>query len=135
MPQSNYLKIRFLYLLYSRLTFLLLKNVLSPTKKGPYIGVTGFEPTASSSRTKRSTKLSHTPNNKIYFTTKIAFMQVKFLSFWFEINYAIIYFVATPIPAQRGGTYFSMDILITFIVSIMAGVVCHYICKWLDRNN
>ena len=80
-PQSNYLKIRFLYLLYSRLTFLILKKVLSPTKKGPYIGVTGFEPTASSSRTKRSTKLSHTPNNKIYFTTKIAFMQVKFLSF------------------------------------------------------
>ena len=45
------------------------------------VEVTGFEPAASSSRTKRSTKLSHTPNNKIYFTTKIAFMQVKFLSF------------------------------------------------------
>lgn len=34
------------------------------------IGVTGFEPTASSSRTKRSTKLSHTPKKQIYFTSK-----------------------------------------------------------------
>jgi hypothetical protein len=80
----------FLYLLYSRLTFFDKKKILSPTKKGPYIGVTGFEPTASSSRTKRSTKLSHTPNNKIYFTTKIPFMQVKFLSFFFNSTNIIV---------------------------------------------
>ena len=28
-----------------------------------------------------------------------------------------------------------MEIPITFLVSIMAGIVCHYICKWLDRDN
>ena len=33
-----------------------------------FIGMTGFEPAASSSRTTRSTKLSHIPN--IYFVNK-----------------------------------------------------------------
>lgn len=27
-----------------------------------------------------------------------------------------------------------MDIFFTFLVSIAAGIVCHYICKWLDRH-
>ncbi len=34
------------------------------------IGVTGFEPTASSSRTKRSTKLSHTPKTNLFYIKK-----------------------------------------------------------------
>ena len=27
------------------------------------------------------------------------------------------------------------DLLYSFAISIMAGVISHYICKWLDRNN
>lgn len=27
-----------------------------------------------------------------------------------------------------------MDFLVEIIVSVMAGVVTHYICKWLDRD-
>lgn len=27
------------------------------------------------------------------------------------------------------------DILTAFIISVLAGVVCHYICKWLDGDN
>ena len=27
------------------------------------------------------------------------------------------------------------DILFTFLVSVLAGVVSYYICKWLDRDN
>ena len=45
-----------------------IKNETFATQCNPYqnmrynsVGVTGFEPAASSSRTKRSTKLSHTP--------------------------------------------------------------------------
>ena len=35
------------------------------------VGVAGFEPVASASRTRRSTKLSHTPiNHKKYYTIK-----------------------------------------------------------------
>jgi len=26
------------------------------------------------------------------------------------------------------------DIVISLIVSIMAGIVSHYICKWIDRQ-
>ncbi len=26
------------------------------------------------------------------------------------------------------------DILFTFLVSVLAGVVSYYICKWLDRD-
>lgn len=25
--------------------------------------------------------------------------------------------------------------LIGFIISVAAGITCHYICKWLDRKN
>ena len=34
------------------------------------IGVTGFEPATSASRTQRSTKLSHTPKHGSYYNTK-----------------------------------------------------------------
>ena len=27
-----------------------------------------------------------------------------------------------------------MENLISFIVAVAAGVVCHYICKWLDKD-
>ncbi|SCI08659.1 Uncharacterised protein [uncultured Clostridium sp.] len=27
------------------------------------------------------------------------------------------------------------DLLLTFLVSVLAGVVSCYICKWLDRDN
>lgn len=33
---------------------------------------------------------------------------------------------------QEGG--FALDILISFYIAVMAGVVCHLICKWLDDN-
>ena len=26
------------------------------------------------------------------------------------------------------------EILVTFLVSVLAGVVSYYICKWLDRD-
>jgi hypothetical protein len=28
-----------------------------------------------------------------------------------------------------------MTVIISFLVSVAAGVVCYYICKWLDRND
>lgn len=27
-----------------------------------------------------------------------------------------------------------MPIVVSFIISVMAGMVCHYICKWLDGD-
>lgn len=27
------------------------------------------------------------------------------------------------------------EIIITFLVSVMAGIVSYFICKWLDRND
>ncbi len=28
-----------------------------------------------------------------------------------------------------------MDYIITFTLSVMAGIIDHYLCKWLDRHN
>lgn len=28
-----------------------------------------------------------------------------------------------------------LQILVTFIVSVMASVVAYYVCKWFDRND
>ena len=27
-----------------------------------------------------------------------------------------------------------MDLAISFLVSVAAGIVAHYVCKWLDRD-
>lgn len=35
--------------------------------------------------------------------------------------------------ATGGGVW--MEVAISFFVTVMAGVVCHLVCKWLDRNN
>lgn len=37
-----------------------------------------------------------------------------------------------PFWQQKGGV--TMDILISFFVSVMASIVSYYICKWLDGN-
>lgn len=39
--------------------------------------------------------------------------------------------VASPIPATGKE---GVSMIITFIVSVAAGVISHYICKWLDRH-
>lgn len=36
-------------------------------------------------------------------------------------------------PATGGGVY--MERLISFFVTVVGGVVCHLIVKWLDRND
>lgn len=38
--------------------------------------------------------------------------------------------LSIPIPATEGG----IGMFVTFIVSLAATVVGHYICKWLDRH-
>ena len=35
-------------------------------------------------------------------------------------------------PTLGGGV--QMEIIITFLVTVAAGVVCHLISKWLDRH-
>ena len=37
--------------------------------------------------------------------------------------------VASSIPAREGGV---SRMLISFLLSVLAGIVCHYLCKWLD---
>jgi uncharacterized membrane protein len=39
----------------------------------------------------------------------------------------------TSIPVQEGGDI--MDYIITLILSILAGIISHYICQWLDRKH
>lgn len=42
------------------------------------------------------------------------------------------YFVTAPRLVQEGGV--NMEVLVTFFVTVAAGVACHYIIKWLDGN-
>ena len=41
--------------------------------------------------------------------------------------------VAHRYPATGGGDF--MSIFISFLVTVAAGVACHYIIKWLDSND
>jgi ABC-type multidrug transport system permease subunit len=35
---------------------------------------------------------------------------------------------------QQGGGG-NVEILTNFLMSVAAGILCYYICKWLDRHN
>ena len=48
-------------------------------------------------------------------------------------DYDIISMLSYPIRQRKGGVH--MEILISFLVAVMAGVTCHYIIKWLDSND
>lgn len=41
--------------------------------------------------------------------------------------------VATPRKAKKGGV--SLEIIISFLISVLASIAAYYICKWLDRND
>lgn len=28
-----------------------------------------------------------------------------------------------------------LDVIISFVIAVMAGVVCHLVCKWLDSED
>lgn len=43
---------------------------------------------------------------------------------------AIISKLPPPYWQQEGGVL--MNEISSFIVSLMAGIVCHYLCRWLD---
>ena len=45
----------------------------------------------------------------------------------------IIFFVVIPNPATEGGV--GVGYIASFLVSVIAGIVAYYICKWLDRDN
>jgi hypothetical protein len=38
--------------------------------------------------------------------------------------------VAHQIPQQEGGVY--MEYVFSLLIAVAAGVICHYIIKWLD---
>ena len=66
----------------------------------------------------------------------------KFSQFYASLFYTSIYGVsqANMIKSSRCRTSSRKevgrmeDILFTFLVSVLAGVVSYYICKWLDRD-
>ena len=42
--------------------------------------------------------------------------------------------MAAADPFRRKGGASAVNIIIAFMVSVAAGVVTHYICKWLDGH-
>ncbi len=47
--------------------------------------------------------------------------------------YDILSMLSYRYLATGGGV--GMEVAISFFVTVMAGVVCHLVCKWLDRND
>lgn len=47
--------------------------------------------------------------------------------------YGILSALPNRYPATGGGVF--MEVAISFLVTVAAGLVCHLICKWLDRND
>jgi len=45
----------------------------------------------------------------------------------------IVLCVATPRRAQKGGV--RLELIISFLISVMASITAYYICKWFDRDD
>ena len=50
------------------------------------------------------------------------------------LRYAILAVVSNRYPATEEVIVIN-TILVSFIVTVTAGVTCHLICKWLDRHD
>ena len=59
---------------------------------------------------------------------KVLFEKIVELS----IIYDIIFVLSYQYLATGGGV--NMEVIITFLVAVMADVACHYITKWLDSD-
>ena len=44
------------------------------------------------------------------------------------------YYPCCPTDTRQWEEVFIMDVVVSFLVAVMGGVVCHYIIKWLDRD-
>ena len=51
-----------------------------------------------------------------------------------DISVVVLYLTTLPPLYWYGKGVCFVSILSSFIISIMAGIVCHYICKWLDGD-
>ena len=49
------------------------------------------------------------------------------------LNYDIIFLLSHRYLARGGGVHVG-EIIISFLIAVMAGVACHYIIKWLDSD-
>ena len=47
--------------------------------------------------------------------------------------FVVYYRCYCPRLVTERGCIKMLEILISFTISIVAGITCHYICKWLDR--
>ena len=50
------------------------------------------------------------------------------------IKHYMIYWQCYRLHTGNGKEVFIMDLALSFIVAVAAGVVCHYIIKWLDGD-
>lgn len=54
-------------------------------------------------------------------------------SLWIMVYIDSIIKLLLPQTGNRKGGVEMLEVLISLIVSIIAGVITHYICKWLDE--
>ena len=59
--------------------------------------------------------------------------QPHFYMFHSVLSCVILTALSNRDPATGGGEH--MEIVISFLVAVAAGVTCHLICKWLDSHN
>lgn len=52
-----------------------------------------------------------------------------------QIEKIVIYFISCRTQSGNRKGVNRLDLITSFLVSVMAGVVSYYICKWLDRND
>lgn len=60
-------------------------------------------------------------------------MRKSSLSLLISMKYVIILVLSYRYLATGGGV--NMEVVFSFFVSVMSGIVAYYICKWLDGDN
>ena len=64
----------------------------------------------------------------IYYISKIVTFLYK--KFFIYVTIAEL----PPLDRYRKGVVLFMDLVLSFMLSILASVIAYYICKWLDRK-
>ena len=103
------------------------------------IGATGFEPATSRPPAVRATKLRHTPRTSYILPNpkqKINHFFRKIYSNFSPVycTNCMLYLKYYRLHTGIRKEVFIMDEALSFIIAVAAGVVCHYIIKWLDSD-
>lgn len=78
--------------------------------------------------------IAHLPPDFIQYILKKKCIR-QFFAFYLAYQHKLHYTLYAVGTSAVGGGEFTMGHIAALLISVIAGVISHYICKWLDRTS